>query len=81
MLCKCSGNVLIGFEGLEGNGEAYPGWIMRTTSDNGRVVRGENLCFLCLCVCVCVLFRRGWSEVLIKYTGKYVKTYFIIKIT
>ena len=32
-------------------------------------------------VCVCPLFRRGWSEVLIKYTGKYVKIYFIIKIT
>ena len=31
-------------------------------------------------VCVCVLFRQGWSEVLIKYTGKYVKIYFIIKI-
>ena len=38
-----------------------------TTSDSGRVVRGENLCFLCLCVYL--LFRRGWSEVLIKYTG------------
>ena len=49
-----------------------------TTSDSGRVIRGENLCFLCLCVCL--LFRRGWSEVLIKYTGKYVKIYFIIKI-
>ena len=33
-----------------------------TTSD-----RGENLRFLCLCVCL--LFRRRWSEVLIKYTG------------
>ena len=31
-------------------------------------------------VCVCLLFRRGWSEVLIKYTDKYVKIYFIIKI-
>ena len=47
--------------------------------DSGRVVRGENLRFLCLCVGL--LFRRGWSEVLIKYTGKYVKIYFIIKIT
>ena len=27
----------------------------------------ENLRFLCLCVCL--LFQRGWSEVLIKYTG------------
>ena len=34
-----------------------------------------------LCLCVCLLFRRGLSEVLIKYTGKYVKIYFIIKIT
>ena len=30
---------------------------------------------------VCLLFQRGWSEVLIKYTGKYVKIYFTIKIT
>ena len=28
-----------------------------TTSDSGRVVRGENCCFLCLCACL--LFRRG----------------------
>ena len=45
----------------------------------GGSLGGENLSFLCLCVCL--LFRRGWSEVLIKYTGKYVKIYFIIKIT
>ena len=50
-----------------------------TTSDSGRVFRGENLRFLCLCVCL--LFRQVWSEVLIKYTSKYVKIYFIIKIT
>ena len=50
-----------------------------TTSDSGKVVRVENLCFLCLCVGL--LFRRGWSEVLIRYTGKYVKIYFIIEIT
>ena len=37
-----------------------------TTSDNGRVVRGENLVFS---VCVCLSTRRGKSVVLIKYTG------------
>ena len=42
---------------------------------------GAKIFVFFVCVCVCVLFRRGWSEVLIKYTGKYVKTYFIIKIT
>ena len=30
-----------------------------TTSDSGRVVMGENLCFLCLCVCLGV--RQGWA--------------------
>ena len=39
----------------------------------------KNLRFLCLCVCL--WFRRGCSVVLIKYTGKYVKIYFIMKIT
>ena len=45
----------------------------------GSLGAKKNLRFLCLCVCL--LFRLGWSEVLIKYTGKYVKIYFIIKIT
>ena len=40
-----------------------------TTSDSGRVVRGENLCFLCLCVGL--LFWWGWSEVLISIQGMY----------
>ena len=52
-------------------------WLI--TSDSERVVKGENFRFLCLCVGL--LFRRVWSEVLIKYTGKYIKIYFIIKIT
>ena len=30
---------------------------------------------------MCVWFRRGCSVVLIKYTGKYVKIHFIMKIT
>ena len=45
----------------------------------GGSLGAKNLLFLCLCVGL--LFWQGWSEVLIKYTGKYVKIYFIIKIT
>ena len=45
----------------------------------GRVVRGENLHFFCVCVHVCC--SAGVSEVLIKYTGKYVNIYFNMKIT
>ena len=43
---------------------------------------GAKIFVFYVCVyCVCLLFRQGWSEALIKYTGKYVKIYFIIKIT
>ena len=45
----------------------------------GRVVRGENLRFFCVCVHVCC--SAGVSEVLIKYTGKYVNIYSNMKIT
>ena len=45
----------------------------------GRVVRGENLRFFWVCVHVCCF--AGVSEVLIKYTGKYVNIYFNMKIT
>ena len=41
---------------------------------------GAKIFVFFVCVCVCC-FGGGWSEVLIKYTGKYVKIYFIIKIT
>ena len=50
----------------------------------GGFVRGENLRFsVCVCVCVCVhvCCLAGVSEVLIKYTGKYVNIYFNMKIT
>ena len=32
---------------------------LQTTGDSGRVVRGENLRFLCLCVCVWGFGRGG----------------------
>ena len=41
----------------------------------GGLLEGENLCFSMFGV------SAGVSEVLIKYTGKYVNIYFIMKIT
>ena len=44
----------------------------------GGVVWGQ---FFIFSVCVCLGVQRGLSRVLIKYSGKYVKIYFNMKIT
>ena len=41
---------------------------------------GAKIFVFCVCVCVSVV-SAGVSVVLIKYTGKYVKIFFIMKIT
>ena len=55
------------------------GVISLTTGDSRRGSLGAIFRFLSLCVCLSV--QRGLSRVLIKYSGKYVKICFNMKIT